>query len=51
MLNLPRKNKPSEKECLELLRKNLSLESLQILAEKSKKKGINEKIQQYKYLI
>ncbi len=38
-------------ESLQELSKNLSVENLILLAEKSKKKDINKKIQKYKYLI
>jgi len=38
-------------EALKELSKNLTVENLKLLAEKSKKKDINKKIQKYKYLI
>ncbi len=41
----------SIKESVCLLVTNLSVESLKTLAEKSKKKGINEKIQKFKHLV
>ena len=36
---------------LQELAKNLSVENLKLLAEKSKKPNINKKIQKYKYMI
>ena len=41
----------SKEECLEILSKNLNEKSLNILAEKSKKVGINTIINQFKNLI
>jgi hypothetical protein len=38
-------------ESLQLLAKNLTVENLKLLAEKSKKQNINKKIQRYKNLI
>lgn len=39
------------KAALESIANNLTTANLQVLAEKSRKPGINEKIQQFKFLI
>ncbi len=41
----------TKQECLIELGKNLSLESLQILAEKSSKKDVEKKLKQFKAFI
>lgn len=42
---------PEERQLLTTIGNNLTVESLRILAQKSQKKGINEKLKQYAYLI
>ncbi|MDR6240971.1 hypothetical protein [Aureibacter tunicatorum] len=48
---LQQESEQAKLECLETLKKNLTVESLRILASKSGKKGINKKIKQFQHLI
>ena len=51
MVQLGKTKKRTKTECLSLLEKHLTLSSLQVLADKCQKDGINEKIKKFKHLV